>query len=163
MTFAPAAGQSIQLTATATASGSGGFIKEGEGLLWLSNVNTFTGQARIDAGTCTISSACTFPQSTNLLVGAGAVLDVQRAGQTFNSNFWLKVAANGKVQLNFEGEVEVGHLVINGYEYPGRGRRYGSSSSTSEVDAVKDDFFSGTGVLKVVGPRGPDGTVMSLL
>ena len=87
MTFAPAAGQSIQLTGRATTSGSGGFVKEGEGMLWLSNVNTFTGAARIDAGTCTIAPTCMFTETTNLAVNAGAMLDVQRAGQTFNSNF----------------------------------------------------------------------------
>jgi len=163
MTFAPAAGQSIQLTDTAPASGNGGFVKEGEGLLWLSNANTFTGQARIDAGTCTVASTCRFTQSANLVIGAGAVLDVQRGGQTFNSNFWLKVTADGKVKLNFTGEVEVGHLVLDGAECPGRGRRYGSSSSTLAVDSVKDDFFSGTGVLRVVGPRGPDGTKIQVM
>ena len=49
--------------------------------------------------------------------------------------------------------------MLNGYECPGRGRRYGSSASATPLDKVDDDYFTGTGVLKVVGPRGPDGSV----
>ncbi|HOE62112.1 MAG TPA: hypothetical protein PK576_10790, partial [Kiritimatiellia bacterium] len=78
------------------------------------------------------------------------------------TNMFLKVTSGGTVNLDFEGEVEVGHLVINGFEWPGRGMRYGSSQSLGEVDRVMDGTFTGTGVLKVVGPRGLQGTLIKL-
>ena len=162
MTFAPASGQSVQFSVVSRSSGDGGWIKKGAGLLYLSNTNTFTGTADIQEGTCTVAVAGCLTECTNLLVGADAHLTLLRNGAALNTNLWLKVAADGKVHLDFTNEVEVGHLVLGGYEYPGRGRRYGSSSSTSSLDMVIDEFFTGTGVLKVVGPRGPDGTLISL-
>jgi hypothetical protein len=95
-------------------------------------------------------------------VDAGAHLDLRRSGEALNTNLVLRAAAEGRVHLNFEGEVEVGALVINGYACPGRGQRYGSSASTGEVDKVLDETFTGTGVLKVVGPQGPQGTLFGL-
>lgn len=162
MTFAPALGQAIQLVAAASSSGSGGFVKEGGGLLYLSNTNAFAGAAAINGGTCTVAVAGCLTRCTNLLVGADAHFTLLRNGAALNTNLWLKVAADGKVHLDFTNEVEVGHLVLNGYECPGRGRRYGSSAHATEVDLVRNDFFTGTGVLKVVGPRGPDGTVIAV-
>jgi autotransporter-associated beta strand protein len=162
MTFAPASGRSVQFSVLSRSSGVGGFVKEGAGLLYLSNTNSFTGTAAIQEGTCTVAVAGCLTQCTNLLVGADAHLALQRNGAALNTNLWLQVAADGKVHLDYEGEVEVGHLVLNGYEWPGRGRRYGSSAHASGVDSVKDAFFTGTGVLKVDGPRGPDGTLFSL-
>ncbi len=160
MTFAPAAGQAIQLSVAAPSMGAGGFVKEGGGLLNLSNTNAFTGAAAINGGTCTVAVAGCLTQCTNLLVGADAHFTLQRGGAALNTNLWLKVAADGKVHLDFTNEVEIGHLVLNGYECPGRGRRYGSSAHVTEVDQAIDEFFTGTGVLKVVGPRGPDGTAI---
>lgn len=162
MTFAPAAGQTVQLSATAPSSGNGGFVKEGEGLLYLSNTNAFTGTAALNEGFCIIANAGRLTECTNLLVATGAQLTLQRDGAALNTNMWLQVAANGMVNLDYEGEVEVGHLVLNGNEWPGRGQRYGSSECTGELDKVHDAFFTGTGVLKVVGPRGPGGTLFSL-
>jgi autotransporter-associated beta strand protein len=161
-TLAPASGQTIQLSSAATSSGSGGFVKEGAGLLYLSNTNAFAGTADIHAGTCTVTAAGCLTQCSNLLVAAGAHLTFQRSGAALNTNLWLKVAADGKVHLDFTNEVEVGHLVLGGSEQPGRGRRYGSASHATPLEAVKGDFFTGTGVLKVVGPRGPEGTLLSL-
>ncbi len=162
MTFAPAAGRTVQFTATSQSTGSGGFIKEGAGTLYLGNTNAFAGTANIREGTCSVAVAGCLTQCTNLLVGAGAHVKLLRSGAALNTNLWLKVAADGKVHLDFTNEVEVGHLVLNGSECPGRGRRYGSSAHVTAVDQTMDAFFTGTGVLKVVGPRGPDGTVLVL-
>jgi fibronectin-binding autotransporter adhesin len=162
MTFAPAAGRTVQFSAAAPSSGGGGFVKEGGGTLQLSNVNAFTGTAALQEGSCVIADAGRLAECTNLLVGAGALLDLRRDGAALNTNMFLRVAAGGTVKLDFEGEVEVGHLLINGYEWPGRGTRYGSSQSQGEVDKVMDEIFTGTGVLKVVGPRGPQGVLIKV-
>lgn len=162
MTFASAAGRTVQLSVAAPSSGSGGFIKEGEGALYLSNTNAFTGTAALQEGSCVIADAGCLMECTNLLVGADALLDLRRSGAVLNTNMFLKVTSGGTVNLDFEGEVEVGHLVINGFEWPGRGTRYGSSQSLGEVDRVMDGTFTGTGVLKVVGPRGLQGTLIKL-
>ncbi|HPB11860.1 MAG TPA: hypothetical protein PLT74_11405, partial [Kiritimatiellia bacterium] len=162
VTFAPSAGRTLQFTAAAPAAGAGGFVKEGEGQLYLSNTNAFSGSGLILAGTCTVAEAGCLTQCTNLWVDAGAHLDIRRSGGALNTNLVLRTAAEGRVHLNFEGEVEVGALVINGYACPGRGQRYGSSASTGEVDKVLDETFTGTGVLKVVGPQGPQGTLFGL-
>ncbi len=160
MTFGVEAGRSVRLSGATT--GSGGFIKEGAGQLLLSATNAFSGTAQIKAGTCTVSTAASVLLCTNLVIEANAHLALQRSGEALNTNLWLKVAADGKVHLDFTGEVMIGHLILNGYEWPGRGRRYGSSSHTSELDKVMDAFFTGTGVLKVVGPHGMAGTLMTL-
>ena len=162
VTFAPSAGRTLQFTAAAPAAGAGGFVKEGEGQLYLSNTNAFSGSGLILAGTCTVAEAGCLTQCTNLWVDTGAHLDLRRSGEALNTNLVLRAAAEGRVHLNFEGEVEVGALVINGYACPGRGQRYGSSASTGEVDKVLDETFTGTGVLKVVGPQGPQGTLFGL-
>ena len=158
ITFGVEAGRTVWLSGTS--SGSGGFSKEGAGALLLSGTHAFDGTARLSAGTCTVTGSVT--RCTNLLVAASAHLTLQHSGSTLNTNLWLKVAADGQVHLDFTGEVEVGQLTLNGYECAGRGRRYGSSAHASEVDVIKNDFFTGTGVLKVVGPRGPGGTVLSV-
>jgi fibronectin-binding autotransporter adhesin len=158
MTFAPEIGRTVRLQGVS--SGPGGFIKEGAGALILNSTHAFEGAAQINAGTCSVTTAGSVIQCTNLLVGADAALTLERSGAALNSNLWLRVTSDGRINLDFEGEVEVGHLVLNGAERPGLGKRYGSSSCTSELDYVKDDVFSGTGVLKVVGPRGPDGTLI---
>jgi len=162
VTFAPSAGRTLQFTAAAPAAGAGGFVKEGEGQLYLSNTNAFSGSGLILAGTCTVAEAGCLTQCTNLWVDTGAHLDLRRSGEALNTNLVLRAAAEGRVHLNFEGEVEVGALVINGYACPGRGQRYGSSACTGEVDKVLDETFTGTGVLKVVGPQGPQGTLFGL-
>jgi hypothetical protein len=162
MTFASAAGRTVQLSVAAPSSGSGGFIKEGEGMFYLSNTNAFTGTAALQEGSCVIADAGCLMECTNLLVGADALLDLRRSGAALNTNMFLKVTSGGTVNLDFEGEVEVGHLVINGFEWPGRGTRYGSSQSLGEVDRVMDGTFTGTGVLKVVGPKGPQGTLFGI-
>jgi autotransporter-associated beta strand protein len=162
MTFAPAADRTVQFSAAAPSSGSGGFVKEGGGTLHLSNVNAFTGTAALQEGSCVIADAGCLTACTNLLVRAGALLDLRRSGAALNTNMFLRVAAGGTVDLDFAGEVEVGHLLINGYEWPGRGTRYGSSQSQGEVDKVMDGVFTGAGVLKVVGPKGPQGTLIKV-
>lgn len=160
MTFATESGRTVQLSGAST--GIGGFVKEGPGSLMLAATNAFAGTAQISAGTCTVTTAGCLTQCTNLLVAADAHLILQRTGAALNTNLLLKVASDGKVHLDFTGEVEVGRLILNGYEQPGRGRRYGASAHTSPLDSVKNDFFTGTGVLKVAGPRGPEGTLFSL-
>ncbi len=162
MTFAPAAGRTVQFSAAAPSSGGGGFVKVGGGTLNLANVNAFIGTAALQEGSCVIADAGCLAECTNLLVGAGALLDLRRDGAALNTNMFLRVAAGGTVDLDFEGEVEVGRLSINGYEWPGRGTRYGSSQSQGEVDKVMDGVFTGTGVLKVVGPRRPQGALIKL-
>jgi autotransporter-associated beta strand protein len=161
MTFAPEAGHS--LTLWGPLSGTGGFIKEGGGTVSLTGgPGTFTGTADIREGFLVVAVTNNLASCTNLLVGADAHLTLSRSGSALNTDLWLKVAAGGKVHLDYEGEVEVGHLVINGYEWPGLGRRYGSSSSTGAPDKVFDGVFTGTGVLKVVGPRSEAGSVLML-
>jgi autotransporter-associated beta strand protein len=160
MTFAPEAGRTVRLSGIST--GPGGFVKEGAGALYLSNTNAFVGTADIQAGTCTVAVAGCLTQCTNLLVAADAHLTLQRNGAALNTNLWLKVAADGKVHLDYTGEVSVSRLVLGGHDCPGRGRRYGSAAHTSAIDVVKGDFLTGTGVLVVVGPQGPEGTVISL-
>ncbi|MDD2599316.1 MAG: autotransporter-associated beta strand repeat-containing protein [Kiritimatiellae bacterium] len=160
MTFAPEAGRTVRLSGTS--SGPGGFVKEGAGTLMLNSTHAFEGDAQINAGICMLTTEGSVTTCTNVLISADAALTLERSGAALNSNLWLRVASDGRVNLDFEGEVDVGHLVLNGSERPGRGKRYGSSSCSSELDYINDDLFSGTGVLKVVGPRGPDGTMIIL-
>lgn len=76
-------GDNTSTTFSGVIAGSGGLTKTGAGVFTLAGVNTFTGGARVSAGTLRLSGGDNrLPAAGNLTVDAGATFDLNGLNQT---------------------------------------------------------------------------------
>lgn len=69
-------GDVIPLTVTSTLSGSGSFIKNGDGILFFSGTGLYTGETRINGGMLLLGSTTTLAHTSAIRVGSGATFNV---------------------------------------------------------------------------------------
>lgn len=105
-------------------SGTGALTKSGDGVLNLTAVNTYTGNTSVNAGVLAIANACLDDAAT------------------------VSIASGARLRLTHSGQDQVNKIVLNGAEFTAVGT-YGSSSSGAIYQ--DDNFFEGTGVLRI-GP-----------
>lgn len=115
---------SNEVTIANVLSGTGDLTKQGDGNLNLSAVNTYTGNTTVNAGSLTIANTCLDDTTT------------------------VSIASGAKLRLTHSGQDEVNKIILNGTEFTTVGT-YGSS--TSGAIYQDDNFFEGTGVLRI-GP-----------
>ncbi|MES2982933.1 MAG: DUF6288 domain-containing protein [Verrucomicrobiota bacterium] len=113
-----------KLTISGEITGAGGITKTGDSELLLSGKNSFTGSNKITAGTLTCSSTSALGESS------------------------LDIATGAKINLDFSGIQDLKALTYNGGAKLPAGT-YGSS--TSSAKNKNDDYFSGTGQVRVTG------------
>jgi autotransporter-associated beta strand protein len=125
----------------------------------LNATNTFSGAIQLERGTLVVSATGSITNCAEISIDAGAVVDIQNAGDTLSENATLVIAddANSGTGMTLaDGMAErVSKLVLGGVTYGDGSGSFGSSASTA--DHKLDEYFSGTGVL-LTPP--PDGTLI---
>ena len=81
--------------ATVSVSGTGSFVKSGNGLIGFDTKNTYTGSTTINAGTLRIYTQDAIPTATALVVNGTGLLDLNGSNQSVAS-----LAGTGTVRLN---------------------------------------------------------------
>jgi len=117
--------------------GSGGIVKDGDGILILDDANTYSGDTTINAGRLTLKTTNSLPTTTV-----------------------LNINASGTSHLDFVGTNRVAELWLGGEKQAG-GATYGGTGSGADV--VNTTYFiTGSGVLQTQVPDAPRGTVILL-
>jgi autotransporter-associated beta strand protein len=92
-------------------SGTGSFVKTGNGTLTLGTPNTYTGSTTVKAGTLALNGSGSFSNSLNFAIAAGATLDVTgRSDQTLT----LKLVQFNQQTLTGGGIINGNLTILNG-------------------------------------------------
>lgn len=164
-------------TLIGTLSGAGGLAQEGPGTLALNGVNAFAGRVTVEGGTLLVNTdlenarelvvdgghlevQAGVPALTNLSVrAAGATVRIESSAVPFSDGLTLSLAQGIVAELDFDGIVDVGGLVLDGVaKTPGL---YGGIASEAPVKP-SSAYFTGTGTLRVLSGPPPQGTILSI-
>jgi fibronectin-binding autotransporter adhesin len=114
------AGTHDRIIAGCAISGTGGLIKNGNGILELSGANTYSGQTRVEGGTLSLKANQTIGDESELILSASAALDLDFAGTVTvktlsldGGSFWLAPGTYTAAQLNALGGTCSGSGSVN--------------------------------------------------
>ncbi len=143
-----------QFFITTPISGSGGFIKNGNSVLFLNAANTYTGSTTISGGTLALYSGGldgSIASSTNINISSGGTLDVSGRSDgtlTLVSGQTLNCGGGG----TNAGAVLNGILVAS----PGSVVGPGTTNSAGTLSVISNAVLQGTTVMEVSGTNGND-------
>jgi len=176
VTFAQAQA-SYTNTLIGTLSGSGGLGQAGPGTLALNGVNAFAGRVTVQGGTLLVNTELEnarelfvdggklevlagVPALTNLsLRAAGSAVRIDGSAVPFSDGLSLSLAQGIVAELDFDGIVDIGGLILDGVaKSPGL---YGGVASEAPVKP-SSGYFAGTGTLRVLRGPPPQGTILSI-
>jgi fibronectin-binding autotransporter adhesin len=142
--------------------GTGKLTKAGTGTLTLSGANTYTGTTNISAGTLQMSGAGTIATSSSVLIGGGAIFDLNGTNQTIKLGASAGTIANnsgsGTSSLTFDGSANLGSpLIVDSTANPG-GKVAVVVTANSQTFNVANTYSGGTtvnaGAFLIVGATG---------
>lgn len=163
-------------------SGVGKITKTGANAMRISNSDSYSGGTEVSAGSLSVGNDAqffngfgTFAATTGRLGSGDVTVDATAtklelesgvtdaisdlATVTLTGGGTPGVADNGYMQLDTGVTETVGNLVLGGVTQPAG--TYGSSASGAQFQ--NDEYFSGTGVLTVVGVATPEPTCLGLI
>ena len=151
----PNEGNTSELRCRSVISGAGGLVVDGPGLVTLSAANTYAGGTTVRAGTLSVTDSGTLGTGS-VSVEAGATLSLATSS-ALSGNAALTLGesddAFGYVQLTANATAKTLDI---GMRKMAKGT-YGATGSGAKY--IRDDLFSGTGILTVLeGP--PEGIVV---
>ncbi len=149
------AADSVTVIVDCDLTGTTGMTKAGDGSLIVNRPLTYSGGTDINGGSVIIAGLGTFTGgigslgSGDVSIASGATLLLSNA-RAIDNAAKLTLATGGRLDLGFAYGTEeaVGSLVLNGVTQANG--TYGATGSGAEF--INDNFFSGTGLLRVGTP-----------
>ena len=147
-------GGSTTLTYTGVLSGSGPFEKRGNGVMDLTNANTYSGNFTVQNGSLRLSNVNALQNAASLTALAGTTIELNVAGNT-NWNFGGNIILNGGTLRQISGgETDIANISntiqLNGsgtLNAPGDSRMYIHGDITGTGNLIK----AGGGELRFTG------------